>query len=244
MKYILALILLTCFYTHIYSQEISNIILINKDNEVVDNIKKAKAFIVVKRFDSSFQRLDYGVHAPLQLLRTYKGSDMKILEGRYIRYRESGWIQEWGNYTDNLKEGDWYFYNDTGKVYKRIKYLKGTELETENYDLNEKEDTTTSPGDFEAEFPGGQKALVQYLIKTIDPDVAESTKKGGKIRVLFTVEKITGKIYDIYLQKSAEFVLDEEGIRVVKLMPNWKPGLDKGKPVNAYRVQPLTFAKQ
>lgn len=241
MKKLLVVIGAYIFSFNCVAQNITNIVLLTNENEVTENIKKAKSFIVVKRFDSSFQRLDYGIHAPLQLLRTYKGAEMKILHGKYIKYYSNGYIEEIGDYLDNEKNGDWYLLNDTGARVQRIKYLKGIEIERETINPTEKPDTTTKPGDVEASFPGGQTALVNFLVKNIDSDVANSTKKGGKIRVLFTVQKVTGAITDIYLQKSAEFVLDEEGIRVVRAMPPWKPAMEMGKPINAYRIQPLSF---
>ena len=53
-----------------------------------------------------------------------------------------------------------------------------------------------------------------------------------------------GSTTNIYLQKSVEFVLDEEAIKVIQKSPVWIPALQNGKTVNAYRRQPFTFIKE
>ena len=86
------------------------------------------------------------------------------------------------------------------------------------------------------------KDWINYLTQTLDPEVGNKSVKGGQVRVGFTVNT-SGKCVDIYLRKSVEFVLDEEAIRVIENSPLWEPAIQKGRKVNAYRVQPINFAK-
>jgi hypothetical protein len=46
------------------------------------------------------------------------------------------------------------------------------------------------------------------------------------------------------LRKSVEFVLDEEGMRIIEKAPLWEPAMKDGVKLNAYRIQPITFVKQ
>jgi periplasmic protein TonB len=87
-----------------------------------------------------------------------------------------------------------------------------------------------------AEFPGGQTALNKFLTENIKySKLALENNVKGKIYLKFVVNKL-GEILDISILKGLGFGLDEEAIRVVKLMPKWKPAKQAGKKVN-YLVQ-------
>lgn len=67
--------------------------------------------------------------------------------------------------------------------------------------------------------------------------------KGGNVIVMFVVNT-SGKCVGVHLEKSVEFVLDEEAIRVIEHSPLWQPAIQNARKVNAYRRQPVTFRKQ
>ncbi|MBR6494374.1 MAG: TonB family protein, partial [Prevotella sp.] len=81
------------------------------------------------------------------------------------------------------------------------------------------------------EFPGGDKALLEFLSKNIKYPV-EAQKKGlqGRVVLGFVVEK-DGSLSDVKTAKSVDPLLDEEAMRVVKSMPKWLPGRQNGKSV-------------
>ncbi len=91
------------------------------------------------------------------------------------------------------------------------------------------------------EFPGGEEARMKFLRDNIVYPI-EARKKGIKGRVVlsFIVEK-NGSITNIEVLKSAHKLLDEEAIRVTKLMPAWKPAMQKDKPVSIKYSMPITF---
>ena len=92
------------------------------------------------------------------------------------------------------------------------------------------------------EFNGGQLAMMEYLMNNMKyPQAAVKAKQQGKAVVGFVVRK-DGTVSDVHITKSAGYaVLDEEAIRVVKAMPAWKPGKQKGEPVNVKYSVPITF---
>lgn len=93
-------------------------------------------------------------------------------------------------------------------------------------------------------FPGGQMALFEYLGKNVKyPVVAEANGIQGRVIVTFIVGH-DGSISDVKIAKSVDPSLDKEAIRVVKAMPRWKPGTQKGKPVNVKFTIPVTFRLQ
>lgn len=91
-------------------------------------------------------------------------------------------------------------------------------------------------------FPGGDEALFQFLGKNIDyPQMAVDAGITGKVYVTFIVNK-KGEIEDIKLLKGIGGGCDEEALRVIKSMPLWKPGLQRGKAVNVIFNIPIQFS--
>ncbi len=91
------------------------------------------------------------------------------------------------------------------------------------------------------EFPGGQDALFEFLSKKIAyPKQAIVENIQGTVYVSYIVEK-DGQLNNFKLERSAHPLLDEEALRVVKLMPNWKPGKQRGKAVRVAYTIPVKF---
>ena len=95
------------------------------------------------------------------------------------------------------------------------------------------------------EFPGGQEALKEYLLKeTKYPDAARNARAQGVVAIQFVVEK-DGSISNVTVLSPVFPALDEEAKRVVKEMPKWKPGEDQvGKKVRVFYRVPITFSLQ
>ena len=91
-------------------------------------------------------------------------------------------------------------------------------------------------------FKCGNKALMEYLMMNVKyPESAAKAKQQGRAVVGFVVRK-DGTVSDVYIVKSTGYdVLDNEAMRVVKSMPAWEPGKQKGKPVNVKYYVPITF---
>ena len=91
------------------------------------------------------------------------------------------------------------------------------------------------------EFPGGQKALIAYLSKTMRyPERARESGIGGKVVTQFIVEE-DGSITNITVIRSQGCGCDEEAVRVISAMPRWKPGSQNGVPVKTQFTLPFTF---
>lgn len=93
------------------------------------------------------------------------------------------------------------------------------------------------------EFPGGEAKLMEYLGKnTKFPAIAKDAGIQGIVYVQFVVME-DGSINDdmITILRGVHPALDAEAIRVVKGMPNWKPGRQRGKPVRVYFKLPFRF---
>ncbi len=94
------------------------------------------------------------------------------------------------------------------------------------------------------EFPGGEMALRKFISETVKYP-AEAKDKGiqGKVFVTFTV-KSDGTVGDAKIARGLDPLLDNEAIRVVNLLPLWKPGKQRGQAVNVAFTVPIQFKLQ
>lgn len=97
--------------------------------------------------------------------------------------------------------------------------------------------------DVEAEFPGGREELLKYLASTIQyPKKAAELKLGGKCYIQFVVEKDGTITNPKIIRGVPDFPeCDAEALRVVRLMPKWKPGEVGGKVVRSNFTLPVIF---
>ena len=92
------------------------------------------------------------------------------------------------------------------------------------------------------EFPGGQSALTDFIISHVKyPKNSMEKNIQGVVYVSFTITE-NGKVTDISILRGVNSELDAEAMRVVGLMPDWKPGTEKGKPVAVAFTLPVRFA--
>ena len=229
------------------AQAIINLVMVGKDG-ITEDVKQAISYIIIKlNADNSFEKLEYNMRAPLVRSMTYKDTALEVLDGPYYQYDE-GNLNFSGKYKNNRKEGSWYYYNDTGKivleqVYVDNRLIRTIEPDTVKKDKQYEESLEAELKDGrsrEASFTGGQTAYRTFLFKNINPDVGVNSVKGGTVRVGFVID-IDGKITDIHIRKSVEFLLDEEALRVIRRMPPWLPAWKNRQQVKAFRIQPITF---
>ena len=91
------------------------------------------------------------------------------------------------------------------------------------------------------EFPGGDAERVKFLRENlVYPQPARMADIEGKVWIGFVVEK-DGSLSNFSVVRSVAPVLDEEALRVVKLMPKWTPGKQSSRTVRVQYQIPITF---
>ena len=91
------------------------------------------------------------------------------------------------------------------------------------------------------EFPGGMAELMKYLQKNLSyPKVCKEQGLQGRVIVQFVVNT-DSTISDVNVIKPVNPYLDQEAVRVVKAMPKWNPGKQRGEPVRVRFTLPVTF---
>ena len=93
-------------------------------------------------------------------------------------------------------------------------------------------------------FPGGDQALFKFLSDNIRyPVIAQENGIQGRVICQFVVNR-DGSIVDVEVVRSVDPSLDREAIRVIRSMPNWKPGMQRGKAVRVKYTLPVNFRLQ
>jgi TonB family protein len=188
--------------------------------------------------------------------------DTQVYDGYFIEYYENGKKREYGNYIKGNKVGQWKLkYEDTDRIWAVIDYYPNRK-DTSNmltsfyrsgkikrkewcvkdldvgvcYDESGKEIPFT-PFQKMPEFKGDCNRFLGENISY--PYSARERGEDGRVLVKFVVDK-DGSLTDV----SAEFrysSLARESVRVVKSMPNWRPGTLDDEPVRVHFTLPVLF---
>ena len=94
------------------------------------------------------------------------------------------------------------------------------------------------------EFPGGMAECMKWLSKNIKyPTISQENGVQGRVIIQFVVNR-DGSIVDAQVARGVDPYLDKEALRVVGLMPKWKPGKQRGKEVRVKYTLPVMFRLQ
>nr|WP_304327669.1 M56 family metallopeptidase [Phocaeicola plebeius] len=94
------------------------------------------------------------------------------------------------------------------------------------------------------EYPGGMKEMLKFLQENVKyPENAMKNNVQGRVIVQFVVEK-DGTPTEFKVLRSVDPDLDAEALRVMKAMPKWKPGMQKGQVVRVKFTVPVSFKLQ
>ena len=91
------------------------------------------------------------------------------------------------------------------------------------------------------EFPGGDLGLMKFIQKNVRyPAIAKEYNITGKVYVSFIVDK-QGSVTNVKIVRGVDKNLDAEALRVVSLLPKYKPGKQRGKAVRVMFTIPINF---
>lgn len=140
------------------------------------------------------------------------------------------------------------FYKRGREGADSIVLLKNDSLITKEYIMssmfnieNHIDTVVISLNEIQPEFPGGADALMEFLARNIKyPVYARENNIQGTVYVTYVVEP-DGKVTNVKVIQGIGGGCDEEAIRVVSIMPQWKPGMQLNKPVRVQFTLPIRF---
>ncbi len=91
------------------------------------------------------------------------------------------------------------------------------------------------------QFPGGAVEFMKWLTRHLRyPNSARQKKVEGKVVAVFYIEK-TGKVTNVQIVQPLSPECDREALRVLRLMPDWKPGVQNDQPCRTKVSIPIVF---
>jgi periplasmic protein TonB len=89
-------------------------------------------------------------------------------------------------------------------------------------------------------FPGGDKAIMEFLKKNTNQQLAKSINVSGTVYVSFVVDT-AGQVTLVKVVRGINSVLDQEALRVVSSLPKWTPGRQRNRKVPVQFTLPIGF---
>lgn len=136
-------------------------------------------------------------------------------------------------YRSGINRGHYPFFSFLLKIYKPIKFNESDSLDPEKKIFL----VVEQPPEPEGGYGEANKFIVSNLKYPVS---ARQAAIEGTVYISFVVEK-DGKINEAEIIKGVSGDLDQEALRVIRMLPNWKPGMQLGKPVRVRFVYPIKF---
>ncbi|MBS1596815.1 MAG: energy transducer TonB [Bacteroidetes bacterium] len=241
-------ILLTSFFALLlqfsFAQKEDQLIVCDQDWKPT-KIKKAIYLLRVRQpDDSTYERTYYKIYGPRIKQESFKDEKSTIRNGKFSYYYSDGILDSTGRYINNEQSGTWYYNDHKGHVIREKNYVHGVVVKDTAYSQHWTEPNQKielKPGEKESEFPGGAAEWNRYLGKNLHyPDRAVNNEVMGEVRIQFIVDK-EGNVIDPEINKSVEYSLDEESLRMIKGADKWEPAMQEGRKVKSYKIQPIKF---
>lgn len=219
------------------------------------DVKNARYLLRIRNYaDTLWQWDTYRIWGPMLSSEYFKDANGEQAHGQFRYFGADGNVDSIQEFKNGIASGSWYYYNDTGAIYKEKVFQNGVLKETldleqrKNRQLEILKDTTRIPifskVERESEFPGGRAGWAAYLQKNLKyPERAISAEIQGVAIVQFIVDK-EGKILEPHIIHSVEFSIDNAALDIIRKSPLWVPAEQNGRKVKSYMRQPIHFKLQ
>ena len=125
--------------------------------------------------------------------------------------------------------------------YYLLLFTFGFLLSVPNYGLSQEKDSLFMVVDEQPRYPGGEEARMKYIQENLNyPKKARESGIQGIVYISFIVEA-DGRITNVEVRRGIGGGCDKAAMRVVKNMPRWEPGIQKGKAVRTTFHMPIRF---
>jgi periplasmic protein TonB len=216
-----------------------------KMNQTV--LDSSKYILWIHETDSARWQWDYYLTwGPLVKSTTYADHDGTIRNGRFCIYNKMGNLDSTGFYNQGKKNGTFYklksYSADSITIVSQSQYADDSLVKfTEPHSIYPENKIADSAEEKKPSYPGGNPAWQKYISDNLRyPDRAKSKDIFGQVRIYFTVDK-EGNISDPFIQKSKEYSLDQEALRLIKNSGKWEPAMKSGLQVSSGQTQYLNF---
>ena len=201
----------------------------NASKEWEGNYLKGKEDGLWQRWDSLGRIIDSSVY----------NNGEKIIEVHYGYYK-NGILDSF--IVNNIKADRLQktFYDDKGKVVSEVSFTgqRGFEKVYKN-GIIVRSDSVFTRDEIEASFPGGASVWTRYIMSQIERNQNELGNNDYGTCIVKFIVGIDGKVAGVEATTMQGTKLAEIAVRAIRNGPKWKPAMQYGRPVRAYRLQPV-----
>jgi TonB family protein len=203
----------------------------------------AAYYLIVERQPNDTNKVTehyYFITGQPKIKCSYSNFTKKIRDGSYLQWYENGHLKKEINYINGALNGQLLTFWSNGNA-KRVESYDHDSLLSSNCFNSDGVETSYFPYEKNALFPGGDEALMHFLVNEIKYP-KKSRRKGieGSVIVRFVVNT-EGSISHVEILQHVNQEMDEESMRVVRKMPHWEPGMIDGEPVQVAFNLPIRF---
>lgn len=246
-KTLFVVALLSAYVSH--AQE--KIIFLNENGKTV-NEKQAVILEQHRKLNDTLWETNlYFLNGPRSVSMQSTDEEATELNGRYIAYDRKGFSDTIGTYVHGHKEGPWMIMTQKGRLLRELIYSNDKLIaKKDSAQVNEEEEKLKDSlfhgkaiVETESGFPGGQDGWMQYMNTHLKyPDRAFDRGVQGTAILAFRIEQ-DGHIdpMNIYVDRSVEYSIDQESLKLIAGCPPWTPAVQDGRQVKSYRKQPFVF---
>lgn len=166
-----------------------------------------------------------------------------ILNGEYKSYYKNDQIESEGSFLNGNYDGEWKWYFENGNMSTKETYANNELIDIECWTENNVMQEENCFPEKESEFEGGFSSMTKFIQENINyPKKAIEYGIKGKVYILFSVD-IDGALGDFEIVKTVHPLLDQEALRVVKLLPDFIPAVSHNRLIKSYFRIPINFTK-
>jgi hypothetical protein len=237
--YLLALF--TLLSTASFARDTSYFRLSNPWNTVLD--AQGKYLRKAVQTDSGWLTLDYNANKVLVCRSYYADTSFRTKLYCHQYFNETaGFLEETRCYENGSLNGPNMLFNAKGDTLLWNQFANNTIVTTKEYPGYDKEEKVFEKVESEAEFTrdGGWGAFLSQHLNSNVPVKRKAPAGSYQVVIQFIVDK-NGSVTQLTPITHFGYGMEEEVMRVIQKSPKWRPAMQNGKPVKAYRKQPITF---
>lgn len=215
----------------------------NKSNGKVEDAKAKKKSTPVYEPQVSSKDGVFVFRDSLGIINRSVTFSNNACHGFYLTFYKSGTIRNQETYNQNKLQGICNYFYENGQLSSEEVYDRDSLIEFKLYQPDGSVDETASTPSEPSMYPGGNQAMMIYLMNNIRyPPSAIKAGVSGRVYLRFSIDE-KGVLKEVNVQKGIEECPDcsKESIRVVKEMPRWKPARDHNRYVKSYFSLPIRF---
>jgi len=185
----------------------------------------------------------FSIDGILKSIEQYSNYKKKTKEGKSYTYHSDLKLKSIADFKDGKYHDTLKTFHSNGTIKRLEIFEDGKTVKGNCYGINGN-DTLYFPYETIGRYPGGEDALIKYLVKNIKyPEKARKKGIEGTVYIKFLVNK-NGDIENLKVAKSVDLFLDTEAMRVVAQMGKWIPGEIDGEKIALFYTLPIKFKLQ